>query len=194
MFILLLIIIILLLLILARLQGGRRGPPPPPPVKIPSSFGPPELTAVLQVRLAGTPADGSMPPASAPAKVVWVEKGDEVLVHLDSMQVKIGDSALLVSIDLETDQTGRTPLVVPFALGASGDLAGLIAVTDDIPRGNGLLAARWGKAVQSATWSSLLALAQDHATERNAAPHSITLAGGQLHLHAAPPTRLTSSP
>ena len=144
--------------------------------------------------MSGTPADGSTPPSSAPAKVVWVQKGDEVLVHLDSMQIRIADNTLLVSIDLETDQSGRTPLVVPFALGTSGDLAGLIAVTDDIPRGNGLLAARWGKAVQSAAWSSLLALARDHATERDAAPHSITLAGGQLHLHAAPPIRLLGNP
>jgi len=56
----------------------------------------------------------------APAPVIWVDGGDEVLVHLESVQAKMLDGGvLLVSVDLETDQTGRTPLIVRLALANS---------------------------------------------------------------------------
>jgi hypothetical protein len=118
------------------------------------------------------------------AGVVWVDGGDEVLVHLSAAQVRILDKMLLVSVDLETDQTGRTPLTVALALGTATDPAGLVAVTDEFPQGNGQLAARWGAALQAAVWSSLLGLSQDHAAERNKAPRGISAAPGQLTLHA----------
>jgi hypothetical protein len=119
--------------------------------------------------------------------VVWVDGGDEVLVHLDAAQVRILDRALLVSVDLETDQTGRTPLTVVLALGNATDPSGLVATTDEFPRGHGLLAARWGSALQAAVWSSLLGLAHDHATERGKAPRGLSAAPGLLTLHADDP-------
>jgi hypothetical protein len=96
---------------------------------------------------------GTLPPAAAQKAVIWVDRGDEVLVHLDSVRVKIADRLLLMSVDLETDQTGRTPLIAAFALGDDKDPAGLVAVTDDLPRGNGVLASRWGKILQEALWA-----------------------------------------
>ena len=107
-----------------------------------------------------------------------------MLVHLDSMQTVILDGVILVSVDLESDQTGRTTMVVSFAVGKANDPAGLIAVTDEFPRGNGILASRWGRALQAAAWSSLLALATDHATERSAAPLGISAIKGSLSLTA----------
>jgi hypothetical protein len=111
-------------------------------------------------------------------------------VHLDSTRVRILDRTLLVSVDLETDQTGRTPLVVALALGDAADPAGLIAVADALPRGNGLLAARWGQTLQSAVWASMLGLAFDHALERNQAPRGISVRAGQLQLHAGQPLQV----
>jgi hypothetical protein len=114
-------------------------------------------------------------------------QGDEVLIHLDSIRTRILDRMLLVSVDLETDQTGRTTMVVPLALGNATDAAGLVAVTDEYPRGNGLLASRWGKAVQAAVWSTMLSIAREHATERSAAPLGISASVGGMNLHAGPP-------
>jgi hypothetical protein len=176
---------------LASLGAVFSAPPPrPADYQIPDQLDEKALAAALMTRLAGTPADGS-PPAPAPAArpVIWVDKGDEVLVHLDSISTRIAGQRLLVSVDLETDQTGRTPLVVAFALGP-GDGAGLLAATDELPRGNGMLAARWGPTVQAAAWASLLMLAQDHASERGTAPLGLALAGGQLHLQAGPALRV----
>lgn len=151
------------------------------------------LASELSTRLAGKPADGSVAPTTAPTKVIWVDRGDEVLVHLDSMTVRIMDGIVLVSVDLETDQTGRTPLVVSFSVGGANDPAGLVAVTDEFPRGNGLLASRWGRALQAAAWASVLGIANDHATERGLAPLGIVAASGTLSLKAGTPLKVTGT-
>ncbi len=78
------------------------------------------------------------------------------------------------------------------ALGDASDPVGLVATTDELPRGNGLLAARWGRALQAAVWASLLGLSQDHATERNQAPAGISAAPGRLSLRAGAPLQVTS--
>ncbi len=104
-------------------------------------------------------------------------------MNLDSTSTMITGQMVLVSIDLESDQTGRTPLVVAFALPPSEE-AGLVAATDEYPRGNGLLASRWGPVVQAAAWSAMLTLASDHASERGLAPLGLAVTGGQLHLIA----------
>jgi hypothetical protein len=188
-----LLIGVLIGLLLARLRRPQPPPPPPPPPppqcpppKIPDNFDPPTLSSTISVRLAGTPANGA---AAAPVanQVIWVDAGDEVLVHLDSVQTRILDRVVLISIDLESDQSGRTPLIVSFALGSATDPAGLVAVTDEYPRGDGSLAARWGEAVQAALWSTLLGIAEEHATERGKAPAGIVAAPGVLTLYTGDP-------
>jgi len=206
----LLFVVLLILLLIAfvvgvifglLLRGGahRRRPRPPPPgpplpgpaPAIPDVLSPAALADALRLRLAGAPADGGASPSAAPARVVWVDHGDDVLVHLDALQIQIVGQNVLVALDLETDQTGRKTLVVPFALAAAGGDAGLIAVTDALPRGNGMLVARWGSAVQAAVWNSLLSLAEDHASERSAAPRGLTIDAGALRLRAGPSLRVS---
>jgi hypothetical protein len=145
------------------------------------------LSSTLSVHLAGTAADGSAVTSVPGSQVIWVDAGDEVLVHLDSVQTRILDRLVLVSLDLETDQTGRTPLVVPFALGSADDSAGLIATTEEFPRGDGALAARWGEATQAAAWSAFLQMAQGHASERGKLPGGISAKTGTLTFHADDP-------
>ena len=141
------------------------------------------MASVLGIRLLGTPADGSRAAATTTASaapVIWVDKGDEVVVHLETTNVRMLNGTLLVSVDLETDQTGRSPLVVVLAMGATGDPAALVAVTDDLPQGNGQLAARWGRVLQEAVWAALLQLVRDHALERGLAPRSLSITAGQI--------------
>jgi len=103
------------------------------------------------------------------------------------------NGTLLVSIDLETDQTGRSPLIVALTLSADPkDPAGLVATTDEYPRGDGRLASRWGRPLQAAVWASLISLAQDHAAERSGAPQAITITPKGLTLQAGPPLSLVS--
>jgi hypothetical protein len=184
------ILVLVLLLLWRELKEPKPAPGGPgPPKKIPDTVDGPGIAALLTSRLAGTPADGSAPAGAPPGKVVWVDGGDSVLVHLDSTSTQIVGQTVLVSIDLESDQTGRTPMVVAFAL-PPDDTAGLVVATDEYPHGNGLLASRWGAAVQVAAWSAMLSLASDHAAERELAPRGLAVSGGRLHLLAGQPLRI----
>jgi len=171
----------------ARNGGGGTGQVCFPPA-VNDEYSAPQLATAISVRLAGAPADGSSAPASLPSgPVIWVDNGDEVLVHLESTQTLIQNEILLVSVDLETDQTGRQTLVVAFSLGTGADGAGLVAATDELPRGNGLLSARWGPTLQSAVWATLLNMAQQHAFERQMAPLGFTVKGNTLNFNAGAP-------
>lgn len=159
------------------------------PQPIPSQFDAKTLAITLAARLAGRSADGSRASfagSTSLLEIIWVDAGDEVLVHLENVAVSIVDQTLLVSVDLETDQTGRSSLIVPFALGAAGDFAGLVAVTDELPRGNGLLAARWGPILQAALWSAILGLAQDHAAQTNMVPRNMAIQNNLFTLQPGP--------
>ena len=181
---------------LARFRRTHHAPPPPPPLpppipncppyKVPDQLGESDLTAHVSARLMGTSANGVplVAGGAPPNRVVWVDHGNEVLVHLDSTTVRILDRMLLVSVDLETDQTGRTPLVCSFAVSGVGELGGLIATTDDIPRGSGVLASTWGRQLQSAVWSSLMSLVNDHANERSLTPRALSASAGTLTMNA----------
>ena len=166
-------------------------PPPCPDYKVPDTFTEASLPATIVTRIVGTPANGAALTAPIGNQVIWVDAGDEVLVHLDSLQTKILDRMVVMSIDLECDQVGRTPMIVTFALGDANDPAGLVAVTDEYPRGDGRLAARWGDAIQAALWSALLGLSGDHATERSQSPSGISAKAGVLTLHAG--ARITAA-
>jgi hypothetical protein len=159
--------------------------------RYPDRFTEASLAAELSVRLTGKPAAGGIFPTPVTegraTAVVWVEAGSEVLVYLDSVKVRIAGNVLAVSIDLDSDQTGRTPLIVTLALGGTADPVGMLAVTDDLPRGNGLLAARWGGSVTSAVWGALLALLRDFAAERRLSPVGICISGAALQLVAGDP-------
>jgi hypothetical protein len=158
------------------------------PLRIPDNFTASSLGRELALRIAGSPADGRIPAAEASGAVIWVDAGSEVVAHLDSIQTRLLKGTLLVSIDLETDQTGRSPLIVALTLSADPkDPAGLVATTDEYPRGHGQLAARWGRPLQAAVWASLLSIAQDHAAQQSGVPHAITITEGGLTLQAGPP-------
>lgn len=154
---------------------------------VPSTVDEAGLAAEIAARLAGASADASQLGNISTVTIVWVEHGDEVVVHLDSVQVRLLPGSLLVSVDLETDQTGRATLVTAFALGGPGDPAGLTAVTDDLPRGLGTLAARWGKILQLAVWAAILGFAQDSAAQQGGAPIGLAVGQGVLSVVAGTP-------
>jgi hypothetical protein len=127
-----------------------------------------------------------------PGPVVWTDGADEVLVHLPSLRVALRDKLVAVSLDLESDQTGRETLVMPFSVGGARDLAGLVAATESLPRGDGLLVGRWGRIVQDAVWSALLAVVDDYALRLKKLPFGFTAGNGVLSLRAAKPEELTA--
>ena len=158
----------------------------PPPLKIPDSFNEASLAAELAKRLTGRPtgANPVIATRNIAGQVIWVDAGSEVMLHLDSAKTHITDGMLLVSVDFDCDQTGRTPLVAAFAMNHATDGAGLFCATDELPRGNGLLAARWGKIYQDAIWAALTSLVSDHAAERKLSPLALICANATLTLRS----------
>ena len=86
------------------------------PIQIPDTFTPASLANELRLRIAGAPADGSVPaPLSSPV-IVWADAGSEALVHLDSIQVRMdrGETVSELEINVEIPHSARIPLVSGF--------------------------------------------------------------------------------
>ncbi len=155
---------------------------------IPDVLGESAVRAIIQRALAGNPNPTA--DANSSQIVVWDDFGDQVLVHLDSVQLRLVRTFAFVSVDFECDQAGRAPLIVTFAMGGVRDAAGLVATTDDAPRGHPLLASRWGRIYQETVWAALIGTARQHASERGKVPRSIHVLDGHLRLGAAAPLAL----
>lgn len=116
------------------------------------------LTNALKQQLA--------PGSSLSAPVVWTHGDSEAVFHTDKLRLSFLPGLVLIEVTLETDQTGVSVLVVAFSLGKSPADATLNAVTEELPRGDPLLAARWGEIVQNELWDGLLNVGQDYQRQR----------------------------
>lgn len=148
--------------------------------------------AALQFALAGQ-REVQQPPDGAARTLLWDDLGDQALVHLDSVVVRFVKRFVFVSVDLETEQTGRAPLIVTLALGSTQDGAGLYATTDQLPRGHALLSARWGELLQQAVWATLIDLSRRHADERGKVPLWMHVLDGHLRFGVEAPLALQAN-
>jgi hypothetical protein len=138
-----------------------------------------DLTARLRAALT-TGAAGS-----AAEAIVWQDRGDEVVVHLSTFQIRLAPPAVFAAVELESDQTGRHSVIVRFVFGGPDDPAGLFATTDEVVRGNSLLAARWGPIFRDLVWSALTRLSTHHAAERGLAPLRLSVDRAGLQFAAS---------
>ena len=97
--------------------------------------------------------------AAEEPRVVWQAAGSEALADLGATRVVTREGLVLVNLVLETEQTGRTDVVVPFAVGTAERPAGMVAMTEPKPRGPAVLVDRWGEAIVAAAWQALLDIA-----------------------------------
>jgi hypothetical protein len=146
--------------------------------QIPDTLTESDLTARLRSALTAD-ATGSTD------AVVWQDRGDEVVVHLSTLQIRLAPPAVFAAVELESDQTGRHSVIVRFVFGGPDDPAGLFATTDEVVRGNSLLAARWGPIFRDLVWSALIRLSSNHAAERGLAPLQLSVGSAGLQLAAS---------
>jgi hypothetical protein len=169
-----------------KCEESSQPPAPCPPEKPPAvadRVPAVELAPMLAPSLAGTAANGATGGETPAGAVVWVDGGDEVIVHLESVRTEAEEGVLLASLDLETAETGRATLVVPFGVGTSQEGA-VTLVTEGRARGPKMLVDRWGEAVQEALFAAIVDLVEQHANERNSAPGGIAVRGGAVHFAA----------
>lgn len=156
-------------------EWGILAAPCHPCFQIPDTLNENDLSVRLRTAIAGAAN-------AATEAIVWQDRGDEVVVHLSTLQVRLVPPAAFAAVDLESDQTGRHSLIVRFVFGDPQDPAGLFATTDEIVRGNSLLAARWGPIFRDLIWSALTRLSSDHAAERGLAPLRFSVGSAGLQL------------
>jgi len=118
---------------------------------------PDELQKLVTVAV---PKAAGLPPGSAADSVVWTLAGNELLVLLAKVTVKlVGDGIALVLIPVHCDQVQEATVTVPIALGDDKRPAGLLAATEDRPRGPAAVVDVWGDALTALAWQVLLAAA-----------------------------------
>ncbi|MCP4424814.1 MAG: hypothetical protein GY803_10000 [Chloroflexi bacterium] len=116
------------------------------------SFIPADLTEALRDKLA-SPDDPKSP-------VIWSDGDSEIVVHPAELRALLRPGLVLIELPLSTDQSGKDKLVTAFSVGKTAETATLVALTESVPRGNAILASRWGYVVQEVLWQALLAIGQ----------------------------------
>jgi hypothetical protein len=168
---------------MARKPATKPAAPRRTRYQVADTLGEASAVALVQQALAGNkPLPASL--KGAARTLLWDDHGDQALVHVDSVVVRFVKRFAFVSVELETEQTGRAALIVTLAFGSTQDGAGLYAATDQLPRGHPLLAARWGELLQQTVWSAFVDLARQHAGERGKVPFTMHVLDGHLRFAA----------
>jgi hypothetical protein len=126
------------------LPAGTVGPEIP---LDPGSFTRLFVAAAMQSTGAATGAAGA---------VIWQLQGHELEVFVSQVQVKLDDGLISVSIPVSCDQVKSAVVQVPFAIGSRAAPAGMIAATEQTPRGPDAIVKVWGEALVAFAWHTLL--------------------------------------
>lgn len=102
---------------------------------------------------------------SAQGRVLWRHAGSELLVVPGRLQVRLSEGLLAISLPVQCDQTGDAMVHVSFAIGSARRPAGLVATTEERPRGPDVVVDLWGERVVAYLWRSLLELLESLAAE-----------------------------
>lgn len=89
-------------------------------------------------------------------QVIWEQAGSELLIHLKRTRVAVLDGLILVGIIVESIETERSEVIVPFAVGRPERLAGMVVATEPVPRGPTAIIDRWGDALIAFAWQVLV--------------------------------------
>jgi hypothetical protein len=134
---------------------------PPPPLP-PGKPGEP-VTVERQVverlvfvaALGAAGIDGPDGEPTAPG-VVWVDGDRELFVLVTKVQVALSPGAIAVSVPVMCDQIGDAEIHVTFAVGSPDRPLGLVAATEERPRGPREVVDVWGEALIAFAWQILL--------------------------------------
>lgn len=113
---------------------------------------------VLDLRVTDAPAaiGAHLGGDDATAPVLWHDAESELLVRPADTRVRLAPGFLLVELRVACDQVPDDRLVLPFRIGRSPNEAAAVAVSEALPRGNALLASRWGAIATPVVWHAVL--------------------------------------
>ena len=111
-----------------------------------------QLVSVAAVSAGGAPA------GARSDTVVWTLGGSELFVIIAKVQVRVDSGVIVVVIPVSCDQFPEAAIEVGFAVGDDSRPAGLLAVTEDRPRGPAGVVDLWGDALTGFAWQVLLSV------------------------------------
>lgn len=125
-------------------------------------------TVVGTVHLGPDEAARLFPPAAAvaagldrfapdrPGPVLWREGDRELLILPAKVAARFGPGVIAVSIPVQCDQTGSGLVHVSLVVGDPGRPAGLVAVTEERPRGPAVVVDAWVDNLVAFAWHVVL--------------------------------------
>lgn len=128
-----------------------------------------DLVRRIRQRLAGL--------ASTSRLVVWRSGAHAVVIHAERLRARMLRGWLVVTLELETDQTGSRPLDLVFFLGAPGEAEGATAavrINAATPEATEL-AEIWGDDLQRVVWDAVLDAVQLALKSAQSGPAAVAL-------------------
>jgi hypothetical protein len=116
---------------------------------------PDELQRLVSVAAASA---AGIPAGTRSDTVVWTLGGSELLVIVAKVQVRLDRGIVVVIIPVSCDQTPGAEIEVGFAVGDDSRPAGMLAVTEERPRGPAAVVEIWGEALTGFAWQIMLSV------------------------------------
>ena len=128
--------------------------------------------AQFQTLLRAAVADAGGAAARSPWAFIWRHAGSRLVVVPLQLRAVLGDGLIAISLPVYCDEliAPGQPLAtvdvhVTFFVGSLRRAAGLLATTEERPRGPALVVDLWGEQLVALLWQSLLGLLQSLAAE-----------------------------
>jgi hypothetical protein len=155
--------------LLAQVRQRCPGLLPPDPVEPGTVVGTVHLNPDEAARLfpaAAAVAAGFDPIApEPPGPVLWREGDRELLVDTAKVVARFGSGVIAVSIPVSCDQTRPAFVHVSFVVGKPEEPAGLVATTEDRPRGPAVVVDAWADNLVAFAWHIVLEVVTNVAGE-----------------------------
>ena len=113
--------------------------------------------------------------------VTWVGRRSRAVRGGRAGDVKLAPGAIAVTIPVRCDQTGATEVDVSFAIGLPDRPLGLVAATEDRPRGPDAVVNVWGDALIALAWQCLLDVASGVSAASGSDTAGMPLIASSLH-------------
>jgi hypothetical protein len=112
----------------------------------------PAEAAALFPAAAALAAGVDQPGADRTTAVLWREGDLELLVQPAGVTARFGTGMVVVTIPVSCDQTGATEVHVTFVVGDQKRPAGMLATTEQRPRGPAVIVDAWGDSLVAYAW------------------------------------------
>ena len=123
--------------------------------------------------------------------LLWQRAGNSLLVRVDKLQLRLGEGVLAFSLPVQCDQSEAVEIHASFVVGDPKRPAGLLAITEERPRGPAVVVDTWGEAIVAFCWHVVLQIASSLAAEAGLDEDGAALIPVALY---ATPERLSITP